>query len=501
MKNNEIQLNPNELVQFLKKPSNEFTREDIIRFIEAKGIAMLNFRYVADDGKLKTLNFVPFSRDHLESILTAGERVDGSSLFSFIESGSSDLYLIPRYRAAFVNPFTEIPTLEILCSFYNSDGKPLESAPEYILRKAYSRFTQKTGYKMKAFGELEYYIKSVHENLYPLVDQKGYHQSKPFSKFDDLRIKALELCAKAGCKIKYGHSEVSSFTKDGEDYEQHEIEFLPVEIDEAVDQLLIAKWILRILGLKYGVEISFAPKITVGKAGSGMHIHMMLEKDGVNLMVEDGRLSNIAKKMIAGILDLSKALTAFGNTIPTSYLRLVPHQEAPTSICWGDRNRSVLIRVPLGWNGTMNMIKDANPADKTEFPDMPSKQTVELRSPDGSADIYKLFAGLVIAVENGLEMENALENAGKLYVDYNVFKNNDKAYRKKLESLPASCWESAECLLSQRKFFERDGVFPAGVIDNVAAKLKAYNDKGLSEKLFNKNDEIIKLVNEYLHCS
>jgi len=69
----------------------------------------------------------PFSRDHLESILTAGERVDGSSLFSFIESGSSDLYLIPRYRAAFVNPFTEIPTLEILCSFYNNDGKPLEN--------------------------------------------------------------------------------------------------------------------------------------------------------------------------------------------------------------------------------------------------------------------------------------------------------------------------------------------------------------------------------------
>jgi len=501
MKNNEIQLNPNELVQFLKKPSQEFTREDIIRFIEAKGIVMLNFRYVSDDGKLKTLNFVPFSRDHLESILTAGERVDGSSLFSFIESGSSDLYLIPRYRAAFVNPFTEIPTLEILCSFYNNDGKPLESAPEYILRKAYSRFTEKTGYKMKAFGELEYYIKSNHEDLYPLTDQKGYHQSKPFAKFEDLRIKALDLCAKAGCRIKYGHSEVGSFTKNGEDFEQHEIEFLPVEIDEAVDQLLIAKWILRVLGSQYGVEVSFAPKITIGKAGSGMHIHMMLEKDGVNLMVEDGKLSTIARKMIAGILDLSKALTAFGNTIPTSYLRLVPHQEAPTNICWGDRNRSVLIRVPLGWNGAMDMIKDANPADKTQFPDMPSKQTVELRSPDGSADIYKLFAGLVIAVEHGLEMNNALEMAEKLYVDYNVFKDKDKITRKKLESLPSSCWDSAECLLAQRIYFEKDGIFPSGVIDNVAAKLRAFNDKDLSEKLFNKNDEILKLVIEYLHCS
>ena len=104
MKTKDILLNQNELVQYLKKPAVEFTREDIIKFIEAKGISMLNFRYVGDDGKLKSLNFVPFGRDHFESILTAGERVDGSSLFSFMESGSSDLYVIPRYRTAFVNP-------------------------------------------------------------------------------------------------------------------------------------------------------------------------------------------------------------------------------------------------------------------------------------------------------------------------------------------------------------------------------------------------------------
>lgn len=499
-KNNEIQLNQNELVQFLKKPSKEFTHEDIIRFIEAKGIAMLNFRYVSDDGKLKSLNFVPFSRDHLESILTGGERVDGSSLFSFVESGSSDLYVVPRYRTAFVNPFTEIPTLEILCSFYNSEGKPLESAPEYILRKAYNRLRAKTGYTFKAFGELEYYIKSPENTLYPLTDQKGYHQSAPFAKFEDLRIKALELCAKAGCRIKYGHAEVGSFTKDGEDFEQHEIEFLPVEIDDAVDQLLIAKWIIRILGYEYGVEVSFAPKITVGKAGSGLHIHMMLEKDGKNIMVEDGKLSVVAKKMIYGILHFSKALTAFGNTIPTSYLRLVPHQEAPTNICWGDRNRSVLIRVPLGWNGAMDMIRDANPADTTEFPDRPSKQTVELRSPDGSADIYKLFAGLVIAIEYGLENEDAIKKAEDLYVDYNIFHGNSNGKNKKLESLPASCCESAECLVAVRNYLEKDGVFPSGVIDNVVAKLKSYDDKGLSEKLYNRNDEISRLVKQYLHC-
>lgn len=281
------------------------------------------------------MNFIISSKEHLETILSTGERVDGSSLFSFIEAGSSDLYVIPRFKTAFVNPFSEIPALDILCSFYTSEGKPLESAPEYIVKKAHQEFTAATGYKFKALGELEYYVNSEVEDVYPAVDQKGYHESKPYAKFEELRVEALELIAQCGGKVKYGHSEVGNFTKDDQAYEQHEIEFLPTAVEDAVDQMLVAKWILRNLSNEYGVEISLAPKITVGKAGSGLHIHMMLEKDGKNIMVENGKLSNPARKMIAGILDLSDALTAFGNTIPTSYLRLVPHQEAPTNICWG----------------------------------------------------------------------------------------------------------------------------------------------------------------------
>ncbi len=500
MNNGEILMNPNELVQFLKKPATSFTKGDLIRFIEARGIGMLNFRYVAEDGKLKALNFVLSSREHLEQILSTGERVDGSSLFSFVKAGSSDLYVIPRFRTAFLNPFTDKPTLEILCSFYDFNGNPLESAPENILRKAYTIFKNETGLKMKALGELEYYVRSFRDDLYPLADQKGYHQTKPFAKFEDLRIEALSLCANAGCKIKYGHSEVGSFTSEGEDFEQHEIEFLPVEVEEAVEQLIIAKWIVRMLSYEYGVEVSFAPKITVGKAGSGVHIHMLLEEDGKNIMTDGKDISDMAKKMIAGILDLSKSLTAFGNTIPTSYLRLVPHQEAPTNICWGDRNRSVLVRVPLGWMGVTDMLSDANPEDDSEKIPQNSKQTVEFRAPDGSADLYLLMAGLVVATRHGLKMDNSLTRAENLYVSVNIFRDENKGQLERLDSLPASCFESAVELEKQREYFEKDNIFPEGTIDNIIQNLKAYNDKGLSEKLYGKEDEIAKLVNQFLHC-
>ncbi len=499
MREYEITLNPNRLVKFLKKPASEFTRHDIIRFIDENGIEMVNFRFVGEDGKLKTLNFVVTSRDYLESILATGERVDGSSLFSYVEAASSDLYVIPRFSSAFVNPFSEVPSLDILCSFYTGEGKPLESAPEYILKKAHTEFKKATGLTFKAMGELEFYVFGKKDEMYPSQDQKGYTSSQPFAKWEDLRKEAMNLIAQTGGKIKYGHSEVGNFTSGDEYFEQHEIEFQPVEAEDAADQIVIAKWILRMLGHKYGVNISFAPKITVGKAGSGLHIHMQAERNGANVMIDDSGISDIARKIIVGLLEKAKPLTAFGNTTPLSYLRLVPHQEAPTNICWGDTNRSALIRVPLGWIAKTNMVRDANPFERYDVPYIPGKQTIELRTPDGSADIYHLLAGIIMSAQHGLQKPDAIEQAVELYVDVNIFREENKQRARALEQLPTSCFESAEAHNEDRIFFERNNIFPKGTIDRFISQLLACDDKDLSERLYGKDDEIRKLVNKYLH--
>ena len=147
-----------------------------------------------------------------------------------------------------------------------------------------------------------------------------------------------------------------------------------------------------------------APEIIVGKAGSGMHIHMRIMKDGRNMMLTPERtLSVEARKAIAGMMDLAQSITAFGNKNPMSWLRLVPHQEAPTNICWGMSNRSVLVRVPLGWTSGRDMCMEANPNEPHVERDYTSKQTVEMRSPDGSADIFQLLAGLCVACRHGFE--------------------------------------------------------------------------------------------------
>ncbi len=491
------------LVRALRKQPAEFTIDDLIGYVEAEGIEMVKFLYPAGDGRLKTLNFSILDRDYLTTILCCGERVDGSSLFPFIQAGSSDLYVVPRFRTAFRDPFAEIPTLAFLCSFFDKDGLPLESAPEHTLAKAAAAFRARTGMEFEAMGELEYYVVRPDEDDYPATDQRGYHESAPFAKSNEFRADCMRYIAQAGGRIKYGHAEVGCFHHDGQLYEQNEIEFLPVPVEEAADQLVVAKWIIRNLAYMEGLDVTFAPKITTGKAGSGLHVHMRMMREGRSCMLRGGQLSDEARQMIAGLMDLAPALTAFGNTNPTSYFRLVPHQEAPTSVCWGDRNRSVLVRVPLGWTTRGDMCRTANPSGLPEgyvLPDVSAKQTVEIRSCDGSADVYQLLSGICVAARHGFELPDALDLAARTYVDVNIHAQENVQLVKHLTQLPDCCVASAECLEAQRAVFEAEGVFSPTMIDGVCARLRAFDDQHLRAEMECSPKDLRALVKQFFHC-
>ncbi len=501
--NTEISLNKNHLVTTLGKPASEFTKDDIITYVTQQGIDMINFMYPAGDGRLKTLNFVINDAIYLDTILSYGERVDGSSLFSHIEAGNSDLYVMPRFSTAFLDPFAPLPTVTMLCTFFDKEGNPLDNSPEHILDKACREFTRVTGLQFEAMGELEYYVIAPETDSYPATDQRGYHESAPFAKTGDFRALCMSYIAQAGGQIKYGHSEVGNFTADGLTYEQNEIEFLPVRAQNAADQLVIAKWIIRNLAHRSNLTVTFAPKITTGKAGSGLHIHMRMTdpETGRNMMLADNReLSETARRAIAGMMDMAPSITAFGNTNPTSYFRLVPHQEAPTNVCWGDRNRSVLVRVPLGWTADTDMCAAANPGSCAAKGAADRKQTVEIRSADGSADVYLLMASLAVACRHGWEMTDALGKAADTYVDVDIHRTENAARTASLSHLPASCCESAEALEHDRDIYEQGGVFTKSIIDATVARLQAFDDKELVKQARADMKLMRELVDRYFHC-
>ena len=146
------------------------------------------------------------------------------------------------------------------------------------------------------------------------------------------------------------------------------------------------------------------------------------------------------------------------------------------------------------------MCMTANPLEGESHYDTSQKQTVEMRSPDGSADLYQLIAGLAVACRYGFELDNALDIAEKTYVNVNIHQKENEDKLKTLSQLPDSCEASADCLEGQRAVFEKHNVFSPAMIDGIIRKLRSYQDKTLRSDIGENRDEMLKLVERYFHC-
>ena len=461
-------------------------KEAVLKFISENNIKILNLCHIPEEGRLKALSFSTANKDRVHDILEFGERVDGSSLFSFIDPAKSDIYISPRLGKAFANPFAILPTLNILCEYLDENGKPLNIAPENVLVRAEEKLRSSTHIGLKALAELEFYIIAERQNemFFQGSPDKNYHESSPFAKFEDIRNEVLATLDVIGVPTKYGHSEVGRAAgSDGKIFEQHEIEFAPENLSDTADTIVVSKWVIRNVCLRHGVSVSFVPKIDLNHAGSGMHVHMCALKNGKNIVANhEGDVSIEALSMIGGLLKFAPSLAAFGNPTPVSYLRFIARSESPMHICWSARNRLALIRIPLWW-------KFKEKIGKTES----CRETFEFRAPDAFANAQLLFAGLTIATNYGLEnSKESLKIAEDLHAD--PTRHQEKRFRV----LPRSCMEAAKNLAKDRKYYEAGGVFSRQLIDKTISKLNSYKDENLWKELSNKPETMQKVLSQYL---
>lgn len=488
-------LEPHALVRLLDKPAHTFTVDDLVRVVEELELRQVNLRYAGGDGRLKTIAFPVNSREHLVGVLTRGERVDGSSIFPGATTEESDVYLVPRHRTAFLNPFGERASLDLLCSFYDQEGKPLSYAREQVLRRAADALRDETGLVLEAFGELEYYLVGEPDRVFPVEEERGYQESAPFSKGQQVREQVLGHLSSMGIALKYAHGEVGNILEEHRQLVQHEIEFWPVPVEQAADALVLAKWVVRQVAAAHGLEATFAPSVSPDGAGSGLHVHTRLVDDRRSAIVDEDGLNDTGRRLIAGYLTHARALTAFGNTVPTSYLRFTDGDESPEGICWGETDRTGLVRVPLAWVGDVlpDMVAHANPGTPETDAPIPEPdvhpQTIELRLGDGSADVHLLLAGMAVAARLGLRDPDALAKAERL----------DAGAHDRFEQLPASCEESADALERERAAYEAEGVFPAELIDQVLEELRASGGPKLMKKLAKDDAARAELVRRYWH--
>lgn len=481
---------PRPLVRALDKAPAEWQRRDLVAYCLGAGVRVLNFRYPSFDGKLRELRLPVVGPSALDRQLAAGERVDGSSLFpGLFATGASDLYVVPVYRWAFLDPWAR-DELHVVCRFAEASGEPAAATPDSLLARAAAGLAAAHGVDLRALAELELYlVLDRGDERFTGRSQRNYHQSTPYLHGRTIADELLRAAVAITGTVKYAHAEVGYIDRlesadpelDGKRVEQHELELDLAPIEELGCWLSVLRWLARTVADRHGASATFVPKLDEGMAGSGMHLHLALERAGRNVVRDGaGGLSREALAMIGGLLRHAPSLAAFGNTVAGSYLRLVPHQEAPTGLCWGRANRSALLRVPLDFATERRLDLAMNPGERGAYPESVARPTIEYRSPDGSAFSHLLLAAISLATAEGLADPAAIELARAAEVDGEVGATVPSV--PGLGRLPTSASDAARALAEDRAIYEQGG-FPPRLVDRVVAQLRAEADEDLVDRL------------------
>ncbi|KAA0083447.1 type III glutamate--ammonia ligase [Mycolicibacterium sp. P9-64] len=141
---------------------------------------------------------------------------------------------------------------------------------------------------------------------------------------------------------------------------QFETDFTYTDAVSMSDRLVFFRLMVGEIARKHGLFASWMPKPFADRTGSGAHYNMSLaDGAGANLFADtdDPRgcgLSTLGYHFIAGVLRHASAICAVIAPTVNSYKRLVKQGSmsgltwAPIFACYGDNNRTNMLRIPRG---------------------------------------------------------------------------------------------------------------------------------------------------------
>lgn len=358
------------------------TKEQVLQLAQENNVQFVNLQFTDIVGTLKAVTIPAWK---LGDAIDNNVWFDGSSIEGFTRIHESDMFLKPDLATFAVIPWTKgarTGTLaRIICDVFMPDGSPFEGDPRYILKRQLERARQ-MGYVFNVGPELEFFLfKRENGKLTAQPhDEVGYFDQTGDTAAE-IRQEMTFALQEFGIDVEALHHEVA--------IGQHEIDFRYCDALAGADASVTLRYAFKSIAERHGLHATFMPKPIAGINGSGMHVHQSLfTVDGKNMMFDaDGlySLSDFARSFIAGQLHHIKALNAIINPTINSYKRLVVGYEAPVNVAWGQRNRSVLIRVPRYTPGREKAVR------------------VEIRCPDPAANPYLSFAALLAAGLDGVE--------------------------------------------------------------------------------------------------
>jgi glutamine synthetase len=461
-----------------KKERDRTKLSEVLDLCESRKVKIVDFKFTDLPGTLQHIS-IPAQRLSAD-MLTGGIGFDGSSIRGFAEIQESDMLLMPDQNTAFIDPVCKVPTASFICDVHDPVTRERYwRDPRYIAQKAEAYMRSMKIADVAYFGpEAEFFVfdsvrfdQNQHSGYYYLESEEGawnsgrdgepnlgyrprykegYFPAPPTDTLMDFRSTAIMKMADAGIEVEVHHHEVATGG-------QGEIGIKYQPMTKIADHLMLYKYVLKNVAKEHNKTVTFMPKPIFQDNGSGMHIHISLAKDGVNLFYNQegyAQLSLMAMNFIGGLLAHSPALLAFTSPTTNSYRRLVPGYEAPVNLVYSQRNRSAAIRIPI-------------------YSHSPKSKRIEYRPPDPSCNPYLAFAAILMA---GLDGVAKRTDPGEP-MDVDIFELPPEQAAK-IKTVPGSLEKVLEELETDQEFLLKGGVFTKDIIETwIDYKRRRENDQ------------------------
>ncbi|MBW5408232.1 glutamate--ammonia ligase [Morganella morganii] len=446
--------------------------EHVLTMMKEHNVKFVDLRFTDTKGKEQHVSIPAHQVD--EDFFEDGKMFDGSSMAGWKGINESDMVLMPIAESALIDPFFEVPALVLRCDVlepntmqgYDRDPRSIAKRAEDFLRTSGIADTVLFGPEPEFFlfddirfgadiSGAYYHINDIEAawntgTVYPEGNKGhrprvkgGYFPLPPVDSSQDLRSEMCLIMEEMGLVVEAHHHEVGTAG-------QNEIATRFNTMTLKADETQMYKYVVQNVAHRYGKTATFMPKPLVGDNGSGMHCHMSLSKDGVNLFSGDkyAGLSEMALYYIGGIIRHARALNAFTNPTTNSYKRLVPGYEAPVMLAYSARNRSASIRIPI--------VSGAK------------ARRIEVRFPDPAANPYLAFAAQLMAGLDGIINKIHPGDA----MDKNLY-DLPPEEAKEIPTVAPSLGDALDALAADHEFLVRGGVFTEDAINTYIDLLRA----------------------------
>jgi len=440
------------------------TPKEVLALCREKDVRAVDLRFMDFPGLWQHFT-IPVNK-LVEDVFEDGLGFDGSSIRGWQAINESDMLVVPQPETAFLDPFTELPTLVMICNIQDPITREDYSRdPRNVARKAVN-YLKSTGIADTCYigPEAEFFIfddvrfdQTAHEGYYHIDSiegewnrgrdegpnlgyklryKEGYFPVPPADQMMNIRNEMMQTMIDSGLDVEAQHHEVATGG-------QSEIDLRFADLVKMADNMMIYKYIIKNVAARHMKTVTFMPKPLYGDNGSGMHTHISLWKAGNPLFAGSGYagLSDMAMHAIGGLLKHAPSILAFSNPTTNSYKRLVPGYEAPVNLAYSQRNRSASCRIPM-------------------YSPSPKAKRVEFRCPDPSCNPYLAFSAMLMAVIDGIQ--NKIHPGDPLDKDIYDLAPEELA---EVPKTPGSLEEALGALRKDHEFMLRGDVFTPDVID------------------------------------